>query len=142
MPKKVNPKIQRKKAAELLEQAKQKEASRYREVGELFSKTYLVDKPKPVTFEDFKAKAAKILERTSKKNPSPTEMVAMAEVMVQEAEQDEAQRKQEIGDQVLKMLSKMKEAKPTPGADPQAVANMAKANLSQIEALAEQIWQQ
>ncbi|MGD9369231.1 MAG: hypothetical protein PVH87_26220 [Desulfobacteraceae bacterium] len=142
MAKKLNPKIRRQKAAELLEQAKQEEANRYKEVGELFSKTYLVDKPKPVTLEDFKAKAAKILERKTKKNPSPKEMVATAQEMVQEAEQDEAQRKQEIGDQVLKMLSKMKETKPTPGADPQAVANMAKANLSQIEALAEQIWQQ
>lgn len=142
MPKKVNPKIQRKKAAELLEHAKQEEASRYREVGELFSKTYLVDKPKPVTLEDFKAKASKILERTTKKNPSPKEMVATAQEMVQEAEQDEAQRKQEIGDQVLKMLSKMQETKPGPGADPQALAQINTANLKQIKAVAEQIWQE
>lgn len=142
MAKKVSPKVRRQKAAKLLEQAKEEEASRYREIGELFKKTYLTDKPKPVTLEDFKDKAAKILERTTKKKPSPNEMAAMAEEMVKQAEQDEAQRKQQIGDQVLKMLNKMQEQKPVPGADPQAIANMDKANLNQIKTLAEQIWQQ
>jgi hypothetical protein len=142
MPKKVHPKIQRQKAAELLEKAKQEEARRYQEVGELFSKTYLANKPKPVTLEEFKAKAAKILERGSKKAPAPNDMMAMADEMVQEAEKEEAERKQRIGDQVLQMLSKMKESEPGAGADPQVLAQLKTANLKEIQTMAEDIWQE
>jgi hypothetical protein len=101
-----------------------------------------VDKPKPVTLEDFKNKAAKILERKTKKNPSPKEMVAIADEMVKEAEQDEARRKQQIGDQVLKMLSKMQESNPTADSDPQALAQINTVSIKQIKAVAEQIWQE
>jgi hypothetical protein len=144
MSKKMNPAIRRKKAAELLEQAKKEKAKRFKELGELFSKTYLSNNSKSanVSLEDFKAKAEKILHRNSKKTPSPGQLQAMADEMVKKAEQEEAQRKQRIGEHVLDMLNKMQELKPGTAVDPQKLAQINAAHLKQIKAVTEQIWQQ
>jgi hypothetical protein len=143
MPKRVHPKINRQKAAELLEKAKQEEAKRYMEIGSLFAAAFLGEKPKTNGgFEEFRQKAAKILDRKTKKQPSPAEMRTTAGAMAKEAEQEEARRKQQIGDKLLQMLSEMQETKPGPGADAQALSQINTANLKKIKTVAEQIWKE
>ncbi len=128
MAKKEHPKIRRQKAAELLEKAKEEEAKRCTKIGEMFAARFLNGKPKNGgTFEDFILKVSKIYNQ---KASSPKEMRSAAANLVKEAEQEEASRKQMIGDQLLQALQKM----PT---DDKKLEK-----IQEIQAMAMKIWQQ
>ncbi len=115
MPKRVHPNAQREKAAKLLEEAKKEQAKRYTEIGRLFAETFLGEKPKNNhSFDQFKEKAANIISRSTKKVPSPAGLKDMASALVKEAEQEEAERKQEIGENILKMLKDLPPDKQDP----------------------------
>lgn len=143
MSKKEHPTIRRKKAAQLLEEAKQEQEKRYMEIGKLFTDTYLGEKPKTNgNFDEFKQKAANILDRTTKKNPSPKDLETQAAEMVKQAEEEESQRKQAIGEQLLDLLGKMQQAEKKAGMDPQALSQIKTANLKEIQTMADQIWRE
>jgi predicted unusual protein kinase regulating ubiquinone biosynthesis (AarF/ABC1/UbiB family) len=128
MPKKIHPKIRRQKAAELIEKAKLEEQKRYAEIGQLYVSTFLNGKAKTNgNFEEFKQKAEKILNNSTKKQPSPQNLQATAKTMYQEAEEEEAERQRQIGQNLLQILDKR----------PPGPANSV---VSEIEKMASQIW--